>query len=266
MRQRIHAFLSLLAFRVVGEVLTLGEISVDKSFKGLYRCENLLAVRPKRRALFALSVIPRLKGLKCSIKGFYRSRIHTVLATSVERCREAFERTFYGILRFSIIVCRERSHDAVAVKARFREYGLRIGRIFHTDRFFRGLANAFQHPSRALFEPAALYAVSIEGRKRQGVARIKEQVPIFQYAAYPFTGFHDLLYTDSTVMVAIEILQKFTVEFQAVFRATQCRPELLVQFSQMGDIFAAVDTHSGYASQGTEFPRIITVVHRFVIF
>ena len=201
--QRIRAFLSLLAFRVVGKVFTLGEISVDKSFKGLYRCENLLAVRPERSTLFALRVIPCLIGLKRSIKSLYRSRIHAVLAASVERCRETFERTFYGIPRLGVIACRERSHDAVAVKARFREYGLRIDRIFHTDSFFRGLANAFQHPSRALFQPLTIYAVSIEGGKRQGVARIKEQIPIFQYAAYPFAGFHDLLYTDSSVVVAI---------------------------------------------------------------
>ena len=151
--------------------------------------------------------------------------------------------------------------DAVAVELRLCENLHVVGGVLQGDGILVQLQVLQDLPGRCL-QAGAVRVIGIEAVQGQAVVFLQEVVGILNDAREPLGGLDDLVHADSSVMVNVDELEGGFVEFQAGGGAAEDRPQFTVQFTQVADVFSALNLDTDRSAYGGELPGI-GVVGRF---
>ena len=88
------------------------------------------------------------------------------------------------------------------------------------------------------------------------VVALEEEVAVAEGGGEPLGGGNHLVDTDALVVVGVEEGERFFVEFEALNRAAEDGPKLLVELVEVSDVVAGADGDTRHAADGGKRPRI----------
>ena len=145
--------------------------------------------------------------------------------------------------------------DAVPVELRLGK-NLHIVRcVFQRDAVLFQL-EVLQDLAGRCLQAGAVRVLRVEAVQGQAVVLLQEVIGILEDAREPLGGFNDFVYTDFSVFVHVNELERGFVEFQAAGGAAQDGPQFTVQLSQVTDVFPALDVNADRSAHRGELPRI----------
>ena len=99
--------------------------------------------------------------------------------------------------------------------------------------------------------------VGAQAGELQRIAAAGQHLGIADLGRGPFAGLHQFRRADAAVLVMVDQIQRRAVEFNAPRGAGQRHPQGLVQFADMGDIFAGTDGHLVHPAGTEKLPCVL---------
>ena len=143
----------------------------------------------------------------------------------------------------------------VAVELCLSENGHTVGSLVHGDLILLE-SEVGEDLLRGLVEFRAGLALRVDAVEFQHALPLEDGVLVLDHGGQPFGGSHDLRHAYAAVSVGINQLEGALVDRQVLGRTAEDRPEFLVEFAEMGDIFARGDAHPGHSAEGAVFPGV----------
>lgn len=137
---------------------------------------------------------------------------------------------------------RRRRHHAIAVEGPRVEGLSRRHHVGHRQRGRGRLAHHVEHRPRRQPQPPPLFA-GRQVREHQLVLALEQRASVAQHRAQPARRGDQLLRANAAVVVRIQQVDRARVEHQALGRAGQRHPQLLVEFSQLHQVVARGEVH-----------------------
>ena len=99
----------------------------------------------------------------------------------------------------------------------------------------------------------------INGSQRQRGRTHEQVIGIFNQARGPFRRGNDFRHANPAVLVRIQQRQGFAVKFQTRRGAGERHPQLLIQFTQMGQVGAVLKRNLVKISRTEKLPFVVCV-------
>ena len=154
-----------------------------------------------------------------------RHSIVAVSAIGTTLHRETLKRRFKVFRAILIIICKN-----------LIQLGKGDGRLFQTHNL--------QNLSSAIMHLGTLLVVRIEISQVNIVVTLKNHVLVLHNRAEPIGSCDDLFGTYLSIAVKINQIKGTLIQFKTLDRATQNRPQLLIQLCQMSNIISTGNTHT----------------------
>ena len=162
-----------------------------------------------------------------------------------------------------ILFSRSGSDDAVAVELRVGEDLHLVGGIRNADFVLLEL-EVGENLLRGILQGGAFRILRIEGIERNDRISLEQEVGILDDLGEPLGRCDDLVDADLAVAVGVEVGEALRIKFEPRHRAAEHRPELAVEFAEMGDVLAAGNLHPDLSANGSERP-LVAVVFLFLL-
>ena len=154
------------------------------------------------------------------------------------------------------VVHRIGRDDAVAVEPGLSEDHGRVGGVGQGDRSGIGLAEAGEHQARRGQQLRALRRLGADGGQGQRLGALGDLDRVLEDFDDPVDGGDDLRRADAAIVVGVQQIEGLRVELEAVRRAAQRHPELLVEVLERGQVGVFLQRHLVHAAGPEEFPPV----------
>ena len=164
-----------------------------------------------------------------------------------------------------LVIRAGRGDDAVAVELRVGEDLRHVRRVLEGDGILLEL-EVREDLLRRGEQLCAFRILLVEGGEGDFGAAGEEQVVVLEDRGEPLGGRDDLVHADVPVVVHVDELEGFLVEFQVLGRAAEDGPQLAVQLAQVGDVGPGGDFHPDGPADRGEGPVVLVHYQCVLVF
>ena len=90
------------------------------------------------------------------------------------------------------------------------------------------------------------------------ILAFEDKIGILESASYPFRRSNDVVDTDLSIRVIIDICKAFIINLESFYRTGENRPHLRIELCKVSDVLAFGNTYTGSTSNIVELPLVLT--------